>query len=160
MFVFVGMAALLSLAAWAVIWSRRDTHVRHLAVLGLVLALPALVPLALETSGWHRPEWAAWRLSGDYKVLAYKAVWGEGIYLYLDSPGEPRPISLPWSIRTIHRIQEADQLSRKRGNKRGGFRFRINNASPNDYQFRSLPQKDNPPPKPDGGRPPIYERTE
>ncbi len=123
--IFCGVGLLFALYTWATIWSRRETRVRGLAVLGFVLILGALGPASLETLGWHRPHWAAVRLDGDVVVLSFKLVRGEAIYLYVDAgPGQPRAISLPWSDKVSEKFQEKSRESHLKGNK-GKFRMKF-----------------------------------
>ena len=123
--IFIGIAVMFALYTWATIWSRRETRVRGLAVLGFVMLLGALGPASLETLGWHRPHWAAVRLDGDVVVLSFKLVRGEAIYLYVDAgPGQPRAISLPWSDEQAEKFQAKQKQSEREGRK-GKFRMRF-----------------------------------
>ena len=138
---FCGILLLFAMYTHAVIWSRQETRVRGLAVLGFVMLLGALGPASLETLGWHRPHWAAVRLDGDVVVLSFKLVRGEAIYLYVDAgPGQPRAISLPWSDEQAQKMQDKERESLARGRK-GKFkmRFTFNPWSPALPEFVDPP---------------------
>ena len=133
--IFAAVAIGYALYTWGIIWSRLETRVRGLAVLGFVILLGALGPASLETLGWHRPHWAAVRLDGDVVVLSFKLVRDEAIYLYLDAgPSEPRAISLPWSDDKAEELQEKQRQSLHDGRK-GKFKLHFG-----DWEFnRPLP---------------------
>ena len=141
--IFFVIAVLFALYTWATIWSRQETRVRGLAVLGFVMLLGALGPASLETLGWHRPHWAAVRLDGDVVVLSFKLVRGEAIYLYVDAgPGQPRAISLPWSDKQAERFQDKQRESLLKGRK-GKFRMRFDFDlwNPKSPKFVTPPQE-------------------
>ncbi len=148
--IFSGIAALFALYTWGTIWSRRETRVRGLAVLGFVMLLGALGPASLETLGWHRPHWAAVRLDGDVVVLSFKLVRGEAIYLYVDAgPGQPRAIYLPWSDEEAQKFQEKQKESEREGRKgRFKLRFSFNPWYPKLPMFIDPPKARAIPPKP------------
>ncbi len=158
--IFSVVAVCFALYTWGIIWSRLETRVRVLAVLGFVILLGALGPASLETLGWHRPHWAAVRLSGDVVVMSFKLVRDEAIYLYIDvGPTEPRAISLPWSEGQAAKMQEKRRQSLRDGRK-GQFKFRFDG-----WEFnRSVPQLLDPPPirkvipKPVSPPPSFYQR--
>ena len=158
--IFCGIAVLFALYTGVAIWSRRETRVRGLAVLGFVFILGALGPASLETLGWHRPHWAAVRLNGDVVVLSFKLVRGEAIYLYVDAgPGQPRAISLPWSDKKAQKFQDKQRLSLRQGHK-GKFRMRFFSDlwSPKTPEFVTPPPLRVRPPKPPAPSPPRYLR--
>ncbi len=140
--IFTSVAVCFALYTWGIIWSRQETRIRGLAVLGFVLLLGALGPASVETLGWHRPHWAAVRLDGDVVVLSFKLVRDEAIYLYLDAgPSEPRAISLPWSDEEAAKMQEKRRQSIRAGFK-GQFKLRFG-----DWEFdRPVPGIIDPPP--------------
>ncbi len=159
--IFIGIAVLFALYTWATIWSRQETRVRGLAVLGFVMLLGALGPASLETLGWHRPHWAAVRLDGDVVVLSFKLVRGEAIYLYVDAgPGQPRAISLPWSDKQAEKMQQKQRESELKGLK-GRFRMRFNLDfwSPKTPEFVEPPVSRARPPKPPQSSPSQYFRS-
>lgn len=140
--IFSVVALCFALYTWGIIWSRLETRVRGLAVLGFVILLGALGPASLETLGWHRPHWAAVRLNGDVVVLSFKLVRDEAIYLYVDAgPTEPRAISLPWSDDDAAKMQEKRRQSFNAGRK-GRFKLRFGDWEIN----RPNPQLVDPPP--------------
>ncbi len=140
--IFSVVAVCFALYTWGIIWSRLETRVRGLAILGFVILLGALGPASLETLGWHRPHWAAVRLNRDVVVLSFKLVRNEAIYLYVDAgPTEPRAISLPWSDDQAAKMQEKQRQSLRDGRK-GRFKLRFDG-----WEFnRSVPQLLDPPP--------------
>lgn len=158
--IFAGIAAALALYTWGIIWSRRETRVRGLAVLGFVMLLGALGPASLETLGWHRPHWAAVRLDGDVVVLSFKLVRGEAIYLYVDAgPGQPRAIYLPWSDEEAQKFQEKQKESEREGRKgRFRMRFAFTPWHPKAPVFIDPPKARVVPPKPPVPPTPIYDR--
>lgn len=158
--IFSTIAVIFALYVWGIIWSRQETRVRGLAVLGFVVLLGALGPASLETLGWHRPHWAAVRLNGDVVVLSFKLVRDEAIYLYVDAgPGQPRAIYLPWSDKMAEEFQEKQRESLHNGRK-GKFRMRFdfNPWSPKSPGFITPPPSRTLPPKPPRIRSPIYSR--
>jgi len=158
--IFCGIAVLFALYTWAVIWSRQETRVRGLAVLGFVMLLGALGPASLETLGWHRPYWAAVRLDGDVVVLSFKLVRDEAIYLYVDAgPGQPRAISLPWSDDQAAKMQDKRRESYRKGRKgRFKMRFNYNIWSPKSPVFVTPPPERVRPLKPPQATTPQYYR--
>ncbi len=158
--IFSGIAALFAVYTWGIIWSRRETRVRGLAVLGFIMLLGALGPASLETLGWHRPHWAAVRLDGDVVVLSFKLVRDEAIYLYVDAgPGQPRAISLPWNDERAQKLQEKEKESERAGRK-GKFkmRFSYNPWSPQVPVFVNPPKVRRFEPKPAPPLPRQYHR--
>lgn len=96
--------------AWSLIWARRDTWLRHMAVPYVLATLPVFAFVAIETLGRHKPSEVAWRELYNRKaeVLAYKLVPESAIYVYLDiGEAEPRAISLPWSAETARKLAQA-----------------------------------------------------
>ena len=158
--IFSGIAALFAVYTWGIIWSRRETRVRGLAVLGFIMLLGALGPASLETLGWHRPHWAAVRLDGDVVVMSFKLVRGEAIYLYVDAgPGQPRAIYLPWSDEEAQKFQEKQKESDRAGRK-GRFKLRFSSDpwSPKQPVFVDPPKARVLPPKPPAPPVPQFSR--
>lgn len=155
--IFLFIAAGMASFALATVWARRENKVRFATVLTLVLWLPMLAWASTEVLGWHKPLWAAWRVSGEGRILAQKLVRGVAIYLYVDvGRGEPRAIELPWSDRTAEALQKALRESRRR-RRRGAmlkFDWSWDNNPP---QFHPLPQPQLPIPK---SAPPLPKRLE
>lgn len=114
---FFGLFFINIILAWGLVWSRQDTWMRHMALPYTVFILPLYLLVLLEVLGHHKPSVIAWsELGGKHaKVIAYKPVPNEAIYVYLDiGQAEPRAISLPWSpamVRKLSRIMEAEGQS-------------------------------------------------
>ena len=140
--IFGVVAVCFALYTWGTIWSRRETRVRGLAVLGFVVLLGALGPASLETLGWHRPHWAAVRLEGDVVVLSFKLVRDEAIYLYVDAGSkEPRAISLPWDEEEAEKMQDKRRESIHEG-REGRFKLTFGKWEID----RQMPHLPDPPP--------------
>lgn len=137
-------------STWLAIWSRRDTRARHVAVLIMLLGLPAVVAAGIESLGWHKPYVLVWDLkAGDHRVLAVKMIQDRAIYLYLDDPSreEPRPIRMPWSNEAANQIQGLVDQAGPEAN--GQFMMRYEpSLDVNKPQFHPLPQPPALPPKP------------
>ena len=107
-----GILAYGALLTWQVIWSRSDTYRRACVVFGFILMVPAVIVVHLTLLGHHRPmtwESARHMAEGDLraKILGHKMKYGEAIYLYLDRPGEPLALVLPWNDKVAEDLQEA-----------------------------------------------------
>ena len=156
--ILLGALALAGLAAWAVIWSRRDVWWRHFAVPALVISMAALGVSLAQVLGHHRPVWLATDLGTEYRVIASKLEEGVAIWLYLDQRGEPLPLMLPWSEGAAQRLQDAERESKRRGREGAILQFDPS-LDDNEPQFHPLPQQATRLPK---GKPPPalrYNRT-
>lgn len=161
---FIPVALLAAAAATTIVWSRRETALRGLVMVAFFVVLVGAAFNTLVTLGHHRPvSYEALRMGyrGDLRaiLLGHKMIEGKAIYLYLDRPGEPLAIELPWSDRTAEQLQEA--LRRlKRGQRMQviiPYEHSFGKGSP---QFRPLPQPKFLPDKIRPERPPErYERT-
>lgn len=100
------VAALFAAQSWLSIWSRKADRGRHVAMALFILGFPLLAWASLESLSWARPLWAMWGLHGEMTVLAAKMIEGEGIYVYVDSDGEPRSVKLPWDHKQAEQLQE------------------------------------------------------
>jgi hypothetical protein len=132
------------LLAWGLIWARRETFLRHIAVPYVVAVLPFFVFVATETLGRHKPSVVAWReMHGESQIIAYKAVPDEAIYLYVDTgENEPRAISLPWSAQTARKLYEAMEGDNANG---AILKGRGSSWSPEGYVEHAPPPKPLPP---------------
>ncbi len=148
--ILLGALALAGAAAWAVIWSRRDSWCRHVALPTLVISMTALALSLLQVLGHHRPVWIADDLGPEIRVLAWKMIEGQAIWLYLDRPGEPLALVLPWDDDTAQDLQDAGRESRRRGQMGAIMQFDPS-LDRNEPQFHPLPQQTTPMPK---GEPP------
>lgn len=150
--IFALILGAFALSTWATIWSRRETRVRVVAVLGFLVVLAGLGPASMEGLGFHRPMWAAWRLGeqGELLVLSFKLVRHKGIYLYVDAgSGEPRAIVLPWSDEEAAKIQKAQRESWERGDKKGRVILKFDQSPDvNERRFHPMPVPALPIPKP------------
>lgn len=154
---FLGALMIAGVAAWAVVWSRRENWCRHVAVPALVISMAALAVALTQILGHHRPIMFTTSLNTEYRVLAHKLVEGDAIWLYLDRGGEPLPLMLPWNNKTAEQLQDAARESKRRGQTGAIMRFDPS-LDRNEPQFHPLPQQTTPQPK--GDPPPAlrYER--
>ena len=132
------VALIFAAMAWLAIWSRRADRMRHAAVALFLLSLPAIAAAGLESLSWSRPIWAMWALHGDYRILGAKMIEGEGIYVYVDTDGEPRAVRLPWDARQAERLQELFDKPENQGQAMMKFEFSWD--IPRPPTFYDLPQ--------------------
>lgn len=126
---WLAMSAMLAAFAWLVIWARRPTASRYVAVIALPAAMAAgwfmlTVPLG-------RP--AAPPPSGEYTVLGARIDVGRAIYVLLDGvPGseEPRYYKLPYTNEDAEQLQEAQEA---------GNGVRMNTQEGGEIQFGESP---------------------
>lgn len=106
---FIALFAVHVALAWGLIWARRETVLRHFAAPYVAASLPLFAFVGIETLGHHKPVQVAWwELNQKPKVLAYKAVTGQAIYLYVDiGEAEPRALVLPWSAEKAKKLAQA-----------------------------------------------------
>lgn len=138
---------LLLIAAWMVVWSRRDTILRPVAVIGAIAAIPLLVLAAADELGFHRPVNMVIRFDGEVTVLAHKAIPNKAVYLYLDVPGqeEPRAVVLPWNDNTAKQLQDLEDAARSDKKGRAKMRFSSSLERREPPQFYPMPQEALPP---------------
>lgn len=155
-FVFLGILGVFAVMAWMTVWSRRDTVMRHIAVVVFLLAIPGLAAAAVTSLGWNKPVALAPELSGDHQVLGSKMVEGEGIYLYLDVPdSEPRAAILPWDEQLASKLQDLLDDPENEGGVLLRYEWSWDSHKP---QFHPAPPPVMPMPK--GPPPPDPERYE
>lgn len=143
--------------ATVAVWSRRETWVRLATVLFFLGMIPALAAGGASVLGLGKPvDLEFFAEDRDYQVLGSKMIIGEGIYLYLDTPGQPRAYALPWDQKLADQLQDAINEGGPVG-VRGLF-----DGTPFDDGlppvFWALPQQKALPPKKEPPPPPIYER--
>lgn len=113
--IFIIVAAVflvLGIAALRV--SKQPGAITAIASVAMVLSVVG----AVESTGWHRPAWMAWRVSEgeSYEVLAYRLVGGEVIYLYLSTDiREPRPLVLGWDDDLADELRKESEESADSG---------------------------------------------
>lgn len=137
------IAVVLLLAALAVVWSRRRTWLRAVAVPGAMLAGGIACVILLESLGYAVPLISGLTLpSGEQPVISAKFLVQQGIFLTVDLPAGPRLYWLPWDRQLADKLQEMmDQAAQGQG---GGvmmdvppFELSLDHNAP---QFRELPQ--------------------
>lgn len=143
-------ALVLGAYSWALVWSRRDSVLRHVALPAWVILAPALALGSISLLGWHRPMDLAWYLSDEYRVLGYKAVADEAIYLYVDDGGEPMALSIPWDGEKASKLQEMME-------SRGAILRFEKTLDTREPVFHPMPQPIRPMPKGDPPPAPRYE---
>lgn len=153
----IGGGVFLFMLTWLVVWSRRDTVWRHIAMVALLPMWLVLAVLIADALGHHRPLEIAWNVDGESRVLAAKMVQGEAIYLYVET-GDPEPTALvlPWDDKVAEQLQEAMRKSAESGQQGALMRYK-HSWDTNPPQFHPLPIPPLPIPK---GRPPEPERYE
>jgi hypothetical protein len=149
---WLAITLLISAMALIVVWSRRQTLYRSLAVATALLSAPAAALSLASTLGWAVPVVPMLTApGGDFLVLGAKIVQGEGIFVLLDiGSGEPRHYRLPWDQKLADKLQDILDDPNK-----GGVMLKIPyepSLDTNAAQFWPLPQPkalpDKPPQKP------------
>jgi hypothetical protein len=103
---FIVVGVLFISQCWLTIWSRNPGKIRHFAVVLCILSIPVVAIGALSSLSWSRPSWAMYGITGKVTVLGVKMVKDVAIYVYIDQPGEPRSIRLPWSDKVAEQLQD------------------------------------------------------
>jgi len=116
------------------------------------MSITALAVALIQVLGHHRPVWFDTDISTENHILAAKMIEGEAIWLYLDRPGEPLALVLPWSRDAAQGLQDAMRESNRRGRDGALMKFDPS-LDDNEPQFHPLPQEAVPPPK--GSPPPA-----
>lgn len=142
--VALAVAALFAAQSWLTIWSRKADRGRHVAMALFILGLPLLGWASLESLSWARPSWAMWGLHGEVRVLGAKMIEGQGIYVYVDTDGEPRSVKLPWDHKQAERLQDLFDDPKNGGQAIMQFEWSWNTHEP---EFYPLPQPQIPMPK-------------
>lgn len=101
------LTAVLLVAALVVVWARRKTILRPMAIpLALAAAVAGTVTVG-STLGFAVPLIGGITAPiGETVVLAVKLLMDDGIYLTLDLPNGPRLYWLPWDKETAEAVQE------------------------------------------------------
>jgi hypothetical protein len=138
---------LISAMALIVVWTRRQTFYRALAVVVALLSAPTAALVLASALGWAVPIVPVLTApGGDFLVLGAKIVQGEGIFVLLDTGGEPRHYRLPWDQKLADRLQDLLDDPDK-----GGIMLQIPfepSFDPNAARFWPLPQPKALPDKP------------
>lgn len=101
------LAVILLLAALIVVWVRRKSLLRALAIPLALLAAGASAGVVGSTLGHAVPLVAGITApAGDVPMLSAKLVRGVGIYLTLDVPDAPRLYWIPWDKKMAEAIEE------------------------------------------------------
>jgi len=103
----VSITMLMLMAALFVVWARRETWLRTLAIPLALLAAAVSTATIGSTLGHAVPLInGVTAPSGDFTVLSAKLVIDDGIYITLDLPGPPRLYWLPWDKKMAESIEE------------------------------------------------------
>ena len=144
---WLAITLLISAMALIVVWSRRRTLYRSLAVATALLSAPAAALALASALGWAVPMVPVLTApGGDWQVLGAKIVQGEGIFVLLDTGGEPRHYRLPWDQKLADKLQDILDDPDK-----GGVMLKIPfepSLDTNAAQFWPLPQPKALPDKP------------
>jgi len=145
---WLAITFLISAMALIVVWARRQTLYRALAVTIALLSAPAAALALALALGWAVPMVPVLTApGGDFLVLGTKIVQGEGIFVLLDTGGgEPRHYRLPWGQKLADKLQDILDDPNK-----GGVMLKIPyepSLDSNAAQFWPLPQPKALPEKP------------
>jgi len=145
---WLAITLLISAMALIVVWARRRTFYRALAVTIAILSAPAAALALASALGWAVPMVPVLTApGGDWQVLGAKIAQGEGIFVLLDTGGgEPRHYRLPWNQKLADRLQDILDDPDK-----GGIMLKIPyepSLDTNAAQFWPLPQPKALPDKP------------
>jgi hypothetical protein len=109
--------AICAVLAWTAIAQPGPLWRKWLALCALALSVPVALVAVHELTGRPKPIELEWihDLKQGARVVAYKLVEDEAIYLWLILPGEtaPRAYSLPWNRDSARDIQDADALAQE-----------------------------------------------
>ncbi len=107
--------AVLACATTSIIWLRRDTAIRAIAVISFVASLPLLMFGMFNALGFAKPTDLELLLSNQerYEVVGSMLVPDRAIYVMLDVGGEPRLYELPWNAVMANVIQDARYTDNK-----------------------------------------------
>lgn len=113
--VWIVLALILGVYAAMAAWSRGGRLFRSIAVLSVLLAVPASAISLFYTLGYPIPLIEGLTITpGKHVILAKKMEFKEAIYLWID--GEtPRYYWLPWSDRKAEQMQDAEEKAGKDG---------------------------------------------
>jgi hypothetical protein len=105
--IWLALTCAMGAMATITIWSRVQTKLRGLSVLGFLLVVPISAPGFAYVLGWPVPRFAAFgNPGGDYAILGTKMIAGEAIYVLLDTGDVPRYFAFPWDKKMSDKIQE------------------------------------------------------
>lgn len=139
-----------------VVWSRRETMLRGVAVIVILVAMPGSLAALWVPLGWAVPlHGGLTALGGDYPVLGAKMVVGKAIYVLIDTGAEPRYYRIPWDRKLADQLQDILDNPGNAGAKISiPYEFSWNQSAP---QFHPLPQPKFLPDKPRQERAPHFD---
>lgn len=113
--VWIVLALVLGVYAAVAAWSRGGKLFRSVAVLSLLIAVPASAVSLFYTLGYPIPLVEGLTLSpGKHVLLAKKMEYKQAIYLWVDDE-TPRYYWLPWSDKKAEQMQDAEEKAGKKG---------------------------------------------
>ena len=157
MMIYIWFALILCLICFTytsvIIWSRKEGLYRGLTAFSLVLALTFSVLSAHSGRGFPIPLIDGITVSsGKLQIIAFKLVPEKAIYLYVNTPDEPRSLVMPWDEDTARKLQDAANNPNHPGHDLNvgewdkSLEDRPERLSRRPYPQRHLPPKVPPPP--------------
>ena len=161
LYLFAASLVLVAALAAISIWSPRALWVKGVALVVVVLFVPAIYVSLLELLSRPKPVTLEWR-QGDLaeaKVIGADLREGEAIFVWVRIPnvGEPRAYILPWDQKLAEQLHGAQREAASKGTAvhvKHLFRNSIENRRP---KFYALPQPARPPKAAPPHNPMIYE---
>lgn len=112
----VVLTVIMLLAALVVVWTRKRTWLRAVAIPGALLAASVSTFVLLESLGYAVPLIGGLTIpAGENPVLSAKFAVEQGIFVTIDLPAGPRLYWLPWSKATADSLQEMMENAQKGG---------------------------------------------
>jgi hypothetical protein len=136
------LAVVLLVAALLVVWTRRRTWIRALAIPAALVAAVSSTGVLLESLGYAVPLINGLTVpSGEIEMLSVKLLVGEGIFVTADLPAGPRLYWMPWNKKMADSLQE---MMEDKANEGGKFTMVVPPFEMSWDQhapsFRALPQ--------------------
>ena len=100
----VAWAGIFTLVSVSVVYTERARVRVRLTILSLIMGWFPLVLLPMR--GLLGQPTPVLERGVEVRVLASKYDVGEAIYLYLDQPGAPRSVALPWNEELAEQLEE------------------------------------------------------